>query len=232
LRLSITAVITDTYGFDIARHRSGAALLPEHVADFQRLLKDLRYGSRFQLLIAECRDEQRREVLIGRLDAVLTGSGLRAARLRLTDQDPADASALEAALTRLAAEHDCIHIAGADAWLDEQRWRALNLRRELIAERAPVRLVLWLAPQQVARMPDLAPDLWAWRADVFAFPSEPQALRSVPVPNHVLDRNSAADRARANALLCLALAAARQLGIPEMRRIADILSRAGMGCDT
>jgi hypothetical protein len=175
-------VAEDAHRFHFDRHRAASELAPEHIPDFQRLLKDICYGSRFQLLIVECRDERLRERLIPRIDAVLTGRKLRAGRLRLTLDDPPDVPALEAALADLAKDHDAIQVTGANAWLTEPRWRALNIRREALAERAPARLLLWLAPEQVARMPDLAPDLWAWRSGVFAFDSEPDGARATPMP--------------------------------------------------
>jgi tetratricopeptide (TPR) repeat protein len=190
-------MVGDTHRFHLDRHRAGAALAPEHVADFQRLLKDLCYGSRFQLLICECRDERLRETLIERLDEVLSGHGLRPSRLRLGPEDPADVPALERALAELAADHDAIHITGADLWLSQPRWRAMNIRREALAEQAPARLLLWLGPEQVARMADLVPDIWAWRAGLFAFPSLPDKPRPAPEPyREQVDNRSLAERSR------------------------------------
>jgi len=190
-------VTDDAHRFHLDRHRAATELAPEHIPDFQRLLKDLCYGSRFQLLILDCRDERLRELLIARIDEVLEGRRLRPARLRLAPDDPADVPALEAVLATLAADHDAIHITGADAWLTDPRWRALNIRREAIAERAPARLLLWLTPEQVSRLPDLAPDLWAWRSGVFAFEAAPDEPRPAPERfDAAIDNRSLAQRSR------------------------------------
>jgi hypothetical protein len=92
-----------------------------------------------RLLVVECRDGRLREVLIARIDEALTGRGLPPTRPRPEPGHPADAPALEDRLAALAADHDVIHLTGADARLTHARWRALNTRRETIAEGTPAR---------------------------------------------------------------------------------------------
>ncbi len=165
------------FRFDRARHTAAAELRPEHYADFQRLLKLLRFGPRFQLLLLECIDEPYRDVLIERIDRLLADEGLGTARLALAREAPADFATLEAALRRAATEHQAIHLLGGNAWFDDERLEAFNIRREAIARDVSVRLLLWGSVGLIARLATRAPDLWSWRAGVFAFP-----LPDVPCP--------------------------------------------------
>ena len=154
----------DSFRFDHARHTAAADLRPEHLADFQRLLKTLRYGSRFQLLVAEFNDVPYREALIERIDQVLAGEALRPVRLTLSATAHPEFTDVEAELCRLAADHEAIHLTGGESWFDDTRWEHFNIRREATARGAPVRLILWLTAEPVSRMALCAQDLWAWRS--------------------------------------------------------------------
>lgn len=69
----------------------------------------------------------------------------------------------------MADEGELIHLVGGQTWfsdLDNPRWEDLNLRREALFKRVPVKVLFWLTPQRVAQMARAAPDLWAWRGGV------------------------------------------------------------------
>jgi hypothetical protein len=57
---------------------------------------------------------------------------------------------------------------GSATWTDP-RWEDLNLRREALFKRVPVKVLFWLTPQRVAQMARAAPGLWAWRGGVYDF---------------------------------------------------------------
>ncbi|MDG4556380.1 MAG: hypothetical protein P9F19_03140, partial [Candidatus Contendobacter sp.] len=198
----------DPFHFDLARHRAAIELRPEHIADFQRLVKTLRYGSGFQLLFAEFTEADYRDALIRQFDLVLADLSQSAARIDLSKYDFADFAALEAELRRLAADHGAIHLTGVDGWFDESRWRDFNVRREAIAFGVPVRLAIWLGAESVTRAIVLAPDLWAWRGGVYAFTTVPAGPREIPQPQiGPIDPRTLAERSRRIAVLREAIAA-------------------------
>lgn len=191
-----------TFRFNHARHVAALDLLPQHITDFQRLVKDLRFGSHFQLLICEYSDAIYRDALIQRIDEVLGGEGLRSERLVLSQETYSDFAMVEADLRRLAADHQAIHIVGGESWFDDARWQAFNVRREAVARDVPVCLLLWLRAEPINRLARLAPDLWAWRAGVFSF-----SMADVPLPQTLtpqldpIDFRSLAERSQRIATL-------------------------------
>jgi len=187
-----------TARFDFTRHQAGAELAPEHVEDFQRLVKDLRYGGTFQLLIVECIDWHLRENLIQRLNRILAELGHTAGRIELQREAYAEFAEVEAAIARLAETHHALHITGGENWFDDARLEAFNLRREAIAQAYPIRLLLWLDEDTVRRLAVKAPDWWAWRGGVFAFPTQPEAQAiEAPTPQlGPIDNRSLAKRSR------------------------------------
>jgi len=198
----------ELFRFDLARHRAAAGLRPEHINDFQRLIKTLRYGSRFQLLFAEFTEADYRDALIQQLDLVFAELGQPVARIDLSRQSFAGFAALEAELRRLAADHGAIHLTGVDGWFDEGRWRDFNIRREAIAFGVPVRLAIWLSAGSVAQAIVLAPDLWAWRGGVYAFTTVPAGPHEIPQPQTgPIDPRTLAERSCRIAVLRDAVAA-------------------------
>jgi hypothetical protein len=185
----------DRFRFDHARHRVATELQPEHIADFQRLIKTLRYGSRFQLLFAEFTEATYRDKLIQQLDLVFADLGQNVARIDLSRQNFTDFAALEAELRRLAVDHGAIHLIGVDGWFDAEHWRDFNIRREAIAFNVPVRLAVWLSTETMAQAIVLAPDLWAWRSGVYAFTTLPAGLHEAPQPqNGPIDPRTLSER--------------------------------------
>ena len=88
-------------------------------------------------------------------------------------------------------------LAGLEHWnegLDDLLAR-LNHRREALAARCPRPLLFWVPTKDVQAVATWAPDLWAWRSGVFAFPlpSMTSPPRLTPSPGTFL---SAADAAR------------------------------------
>lgn len=185
------------FRFNHARHRAAAVLEPQHIADFQRLVKDLRFGSRFQFLIAEFNDVPYREALIRQIDKVLAAEGMRSARLVLSCETQPDFAAVEANLRRFAAEHQALHILGGEGWFDDARWQAFNIRREAVTQAVPLRLIFWLTTAPISRLAQLAPDLWAWRSGIFSFTVTAAPVLEAPVPhNSPVDPRPMAERSK------------------------------------
>ncbi|MBS0299502.1 MAG: hypothetical protein JSR32_06165, partial [Proteobacteria bacterium] len=159
----------DSFRFDHRRFTAASALLPEHSTDFMRLVKDIRYGSRFQFLIAEFNDEIYRDSLIHQLDLVLNAEGLQSFRLDVSRTAYADFSALEAKMWSLVADYQAIHVVDTGNWFDPIQWEAFNTRREAVAQGIPLRLIFWLTSKPISQLAVSAPDLWAWRSGVFSF---------------------------------------------------------------
>lgn len=161
--------------FDFLRHRAGLDLTPEQQTEFQRLIKLLRYGSAFQTLFVEIARPRLRDDLIGRLDEVLAGA--KSERLDLSTAGLADVHALELALHQ-AQENGAaiIHLVNGDAWLDDVRLEALNLKREALAHGLKCRLVFWLPAPVLDRIARRAADLWSWRSGVVSLLDGTSAL--------------------------------------------------------
>jgi tetratricopeptide (TPR) repeat protein len=184
--------------FDFARHVKGSELPPELAQEFQRLVKDLRFGGKFQLLIAEFNDWAVRSNLLEHVAAVMQESGITTTQLELTDNAYSDVTILEIELTRLTQQYGVIHVIGGEAWFTDARLEAFNLRREAIAQALVVRLVLWLDEATVTRFSQLATDWWAWRGGVFSFCVSQKAIAiAPPAPQReLIDPRSLAKRSR------------------------------------
>ncbi|MFZ4702987.1 MAG: tetratricopeptide repeat protein, partial [Candidatus Methylumidiphilus sp.] len=185
------------YRFDLTRHLKGAELPPELAQEFQRLVKDLRFGGKFQLLIAEFNDWAIRDDLMQRMSSVMEEVGITIARVELAGKTYPDVTTMETELTRLAQQHGVVHVIGGEAWFDDARLEAFNLRREAIAQSLTVRLVLWLDESTVRRFAQIAPDWWAWRGGVFSFcvahlgiPAELPTPQLGPMDNRSLAKRS------------------------------------------
>ena len=188
----------DLSRFEFARHLTGTELTPELSSDFQRLMKDLRFGGRFQLLIVEFNDWNLREDLIRRIAEVLEQANMTAGRIELNPEAFPDVATLEAELIRLAVSHGVAHLIGGESWFgDARRLEAFNMRREAIAQSLELRLLLWLDQTTVRRFAQLAPDWWAWRGGVFCFcvshhgiPAESPTPQLDPIDNRSLAKRS------------------------------------------
>lgn len=186
----------DNANFDRARHHAAMALKPEHIADFQRLVKSLRAGCRFQFLVAEYNDANYRGRLIAQLEKVLDEEGQRSVQLKLAPEIHPDFARVEDELSRLSAEHAAIHVLDGENWFDDQRWQEFNIRREAVARGVPICLIFWLSTLQISRLALMAPDLWAWRGGVFSFatadaplPASPEARRDHVDPRTLAQRS-------------------------------------------
>ena len=169
--------------FDLERFTAAAtSLQPEHVDDFQRLVKNLRVGNQFQLLFAEFNDVAYRKTIVDAIDSVLLVADIKVAHLHLDRAELPTFAALEEALRHLSASHGAIHIFGEESSFDDTQWQEFNIRREVIAHDISARLIFWITEASLKKMISLAPDLWAWRGGVFSFERHAQAgIASVPL---------------------------------------------------
>lgn len=160
----------DTFQFDYRRYTAALDLKPEHQNDFQRLLKSLRFATRFQLLFARIGTTPYRDALLGKLDEMLTETGRTVHRLDLSDRRTfPDFAALEAVLNGIGRDAAIIHLLNGDAWLQNKNLVALNVRRNALAEHLDAALLWWLYLDGIDRVARLAPDAWSWRNGVFDF---------------------------------------------------------------
>lgn len=190
------------HGFDdhLRERLQAAALAPEHVDDFHRLARSLIHGPDFQLYLAEFGDSGYRDRIVEQLGKVLAPTELASTRVRLSGC--ADVPALEGALIDAAQRAQVIHLVDGETWFDGPRWAAWNLRREAIARGIRAKLVLWLRPAQVGRLPEVAADWWAWRAGIVDFVKRGTATAVAPFAEFPeLPSMSMADRARRIAVL-------------------------------
>lgn len=188
----------DRFSGNLQRQLLGADLLPEHQRNYSRLLTTLLHGAPFQFILCEIRDEPLRDRLIATINEAAATQELKSITLDAGEFQPDDElGKLEARLEALAQEYTLIHLRGFDRWLTCERWQALNIRRDAIAERCRARLLWWLTPESVRQCALEAPDLWAWRSGVYEFsPAAPATLPAqVDFPS-AIDNRSLPERAR------------------------------------
>lgn len=140
-----------------------------HSGDFLRLTRLIERGEGFQLVIAGFTSQRYRQQLIAQLDH----GHPDAAQIEIADD--ADVEAFVARL-RENGDHRPLHVTGLEPWLrhaGSEAFRALNYRRESLAETVPTLIVLWVEPPTINVLATEAPDLWAWRAAVLDFSDRP-----------------------------------------------------------
>jgi len=153
-----------------------------HSGELLRLQRVIERPGRFRLVLAEFGDRAYLEKVLG----FLAERHPRAVRWSVpAGLDPAE---LEAHLAGLARDHDPIHLLDLEAWwrsLDGDGLKALNYRRERLADQVHATLVVWLGGDAISAFARGAPDLWAWRSAVLDF-LLPAMVGSGPVFEHHL----------------------------------------------
>ncbi len=169
--------------FDYWRHTAAIDLLPQHLEDFQRLVKLLKSSPSFQLLFARINDLTYRDLLISKLVEMPESEGRQVHKIDLGDEGKfPDFAALESWLETHGKSRAVIHLLNASVWLQGKNLEALNLRRNALAEKLDSTLIWWLSGSAVQRVAQQAPDAWSWRGGVFDFlDNEPQRLMSIPL---------------------------------------------------
>lgn len=143
--------------------------------DLRRLLRSLVYGPPFQWFVLDVLHEGLRQRLMTAIDGVLHAAQLSSTVVRVDASVP-EVPDLEALLVQQAQSHQVIHVLPQPGWLTPQHWAQLNIRRERLAKHARARLLFWLNADSIVLAARSAPDLWAWRAGVYTFTAEPEAL--------------------------------------------------------
>ena len=151
-----------------ARQQAATKLPASCREDFQRLSRTLVYGPAFQWVLVDAPDEALRKQVMAALDDVLRAAGLTTNRVPLSAKID-NVPDLEARLVKNAGAAAVVHVIGRPGWFTSERWDAFNARRERLATNARARLVFWLDAEAIAQASRMAPDLWAWRAGVYAF---------------------------------------------------------------
>jgi tetratricopeptide (TPR) repeat protein len=219
--------------FDVERHRAAISLRPEHVADFQRLVKTLRFGSKFQFLFADCEDELYRDVLIASVRNVMAAADFPCAQLIVEPESTSNFETFEIQLKAVASEHAIVHVLGANAWFNQQRWIEFNIRREAIASHVKAKLIFWLDTSSLRLAALYSPDIWAWRSAVFDFHHREleSPLTNVP-PRYVdvIDNRSIHERSLRASQITALLESNQQLSdeirlplVDELAKIHELL---------
>lgn len=220
--------------FHFQRHLAATHVRPEHYADFQRLVKTIRHGSHYQLLVAEFNDVSYRNKLIEHVDHIATEANLHSARFDLLSGAYTTFADVEAKLQHLTTLHEVIHILGGEQWFGkDKRWEAFNVRREAIAQTLTSRIVMWLTTDPIGHMALHAPDLWAWRSGVFSFSTtrEPTFSVSEIAPAQSFDSRSLPQRTKRIAELRTLLYSDTNipddLRLPLLDELASLLGSIG-----
>ena len=162
------------FAFDHRRVTGALALEPAHFSEFQRLAKTVRFGPGFQFLILEFNDVAYRTQLAAAIDDFLTVEGFSSRRMDLVERGFTDVAGFESAIRSLDGAAAAVHVFGGEAWFGgphgDARVEAFNIRREAFSQIGPIKMMLWLTTDLVAKIAKQAPDLWAWRGSVvFSF---------------------------------------------------------------
>ncbi|MFZ2852543.1 MAG: SUMF1/EgtB/PvdO family nonheme iron enzyme [Rhodocyclaceae bacterium] len=168
-----------------------SGFLGQHSDDMQRLQRLIERASGFQPIFAACVSSPYHQALMTWID----NNQPDAARLEITPD--MDVSALLAQLVEIGQTHRLIHLYGFEAWLKQAGGaplHAFNYRREKLAEDLPVSLLLWMEPATITTFASEAPDLWAWRAAVFDFATQPALHGPVDEDGSFLARREERER--------------------------------------
>lgn len=161
---------SDDITFDFLRQRAALDLSPEQQAEFQRLVKVLRFGSKFQMIFVEIGDVGLRDQLIARLTEILQPGHLQCSLIDLGNAGYDKMAGFEERLhENNKAQVDVIHIVNTEQWLNDERLHGLNLRREMLAHTLECKLVFWMSPAMLDKVAQYAADLWSWRSGVYSF---------------------------------------------------------------
>ena len=155
-----------------------------HSGCLLRLRKLLVTASGFRLVLLEFNDPRYRDQIIRQVD----GFPVKMAALVL-DETVDSFDEFERRLSALADQCQAAHVLNLERWLAddktrESRFKGFNYHREALAERCPFTLLLWMIAPDIKAFALKAPDLWAWRTDVFDFSSRP-----APISTPVVERN-------------------------------------------
>ena len=166
-----------------------------HSGCLLRLRKLLVAASGFRLVLLEFNDPRYRDRIIRQVD----GFPVKTAALVL-DESVDSFDEFERRLSALAGQCQAVHVLNLERWLAddktrESRFKGFNYHREALAERCPFTLLLWMIAPDIKAFALKAPDLWAWRTDVFDFSSR-HAPISAPVVERNVVRGSASARER------------------------------------
>lgn len=165
----------DLAWLDAQLQRAMTQLPASCATDLRRLLRSLVYGPAFQWFVLDVLHEGLRQRLMTAIDEVLRAAHLSSVVLRVDDSLP-EAADLEARLVELAQTAPVIHVVPAPGWFTTRHWEQLNIRRERLAKHARARQLFWLNADSIVQAALKAPDLWAWRAGVYTFTAEPEAV--------------------------------------------------------
>ncbi|MGB5063282.1 MAG: tetratricopeptide repeat protein [Candidatus Competibacter sp.] len=168
----------------------------KHSGCLLRLRKVLMAASGFRLILLEFNNPRYRDQVIRQID----GFPVKTASLRL-DESVVDFETFERRLAALAGQWPAVHVLDLERWLADkatraERFKGFNYHREALAERCPVALLLWMIEADIKALALQAPDLWAWRTEVFDFSSQPTRISAPIIIERDVARGSASVQER------------------------------------
>ncbi len=143
-------------------------LVQIHTGEFERLNRAIRSGGGFRLLLAQYNLPHYRDSLLDRLKDLHDNCR----SIYVDRENPSNFDALQMHLADMAETSEVLHILGMAEWpaVSVEEWLpSLNHRREALATKCPIPVVLWLSGGLIKKLALQAPDMWAWRAGVFDF---------------------------------------------------------------
>jgi|GEM_PF-1950087 len=209
----------EAFAWEVEDCHSGALL------EFKRLIKG---NGRFSLVILQYNDLPYRDKLITHLNHYADSP-------IVFSVDPAmDFSAFEEGLISASQGHDLVQVLGLNEWLfgdnRDIMLKGFNYHRELLADRAPATVALWMTEYDIRDFALKAPDMWAWRKAVIDFSlqsRERDTLELAPLNFGTADLEERRQRAQE---ITQWLAAHLEESIPKanlLRELGEIKSQQG-----
>jgi calcineurin-like phosphoesterase family protein len=139
-----------------------------HSGGFLRLQNHLTHKTGFQLHISEFNNILYRDSVIRHIARTFKTNTL------LLDERIIDFEEFKRNLQSNAKEYQVLHILNLEIWLADlntrnRRFEGFNYYREELAEHCSLALMLWMTKADIMYFALKAPDLWAWRTQVYDF---------------------------------------------------------------
>jgi tetratricopeptide (TPR) repeat protein len=200
-------------------------LQPEHSGALIRLIKLLKAQTGFQLILLQYNDPYYRNRLI----QYLSQNSDNTRHFILDAAQISDFAVLEDSLAKSCADQDVIHLIGLEPGFandKELQWiTGFNSHRELIAQRCPAPLLLWLPEYYIKAFALGAPDMWEWRSVVLDFAVE--RAPEVPPPGRQVDFGTTPYQERLRRIKEIEIFLAGQKEAPLPRQRAVLLVELG-----
>lgn len=159
-----------------------------HNQQFAKLVKAIRLGVRFSLLLVEVNLDTYRDRLIKRLNTSFKNSTV----IEASTEKFHDFDRFESHLSDMSKDFSVIHVVTPGGETYKENWpdffKGWNYHRDQIAAACPVTIILWLTPTDFREFPAAAPDAWSWRNQMLSLALPEKAFVTVIEEKNIATR--------------------------------------------